>query len=567
MRDDAVAGNQPMLSLPADAPLHHSMVGCGWCENFCYDHYLEWSLRHASLICPAMSRARANFSGGMTERAGLLTAVSREGHHARQRAGVELNERRVRSWEFVDDTARRGAARSLHSLARLLTLASVLLCACSVRIGPAQWWRGASRKAKHENSSGHCSAGRGHCSGGRPFRGATQVTLQSWLDRNWSSLVWPHPNRRCLPRPRGIVHTSAFLSLLVLLLLLSRALLWLFHTRIPAPVCLPLPPNQEVYRPHLANGTLSPSSSSSSEQPPFVLLWSTSASSFTLRSRRCIESIFFHHPRAAVRVYSNELPQDFFHQFTELSFDITLHTYDLTKLLTGTPAEPWLSRLSEWRRGPYFYSHVTDAVRLALLFRVGGVYLDSDVIVTRPFRLAAEGGVQLGRRQPTGREMHPLRNALGIESYEGLGGLHGPTLNGAVMAFDRGATPGDRTLSLRHRSTPTRSHTHTRSHPHALTPTRSHTHTLSHLHLLTPTRSHTRTLSHTASTHTCTCSHLHLLTIASTHTHTLSHLNLLTPAPTHTCTYSPLHRILPGEILAPTPHLRGWLRPPWAIDA
>ena len=92
------------------------------------------------------------FPRGMTERAGLLTAVSREGHHARQRAGVELNERRVRSWEFVDDTARRGAARSLHSLARLLTLASVLLCACSVRIGPAQWWRGASRKAKHENS-------------------------------------------------------------------------------------------------------------------------------------------------------------------------------------------------------------------------------------------------------------------------------------------------------------------------------------------------------------------------------------------------------------------------------
>ena len=54
-----------MLELPASAPLHSSLAGCPYCENFCYDHYLEWRWRRASVVCPAVPRARANFSGGL----------------------------------------------------------------------------------------------------------------------------------------------------------------------------------------------------------------------------------------------------------------------------------------------------------------------------------------------------------------------------------------------------------------------------------------------------------------------------------------------------------------------
>ena len=36
--------------------------------------------------------------------------------------------------------------------------------------------------------------------------------------------------------------------------------------------------------------------------PSFLLLWSTDAVSFTLRARRCLESIVYHHPNATVRV-------------------------------------------------------------------------------------------------------------------------------------------------------------------------------------------------------------------------------------------------------------------------
>eukprot|EP00966_Prymnesium_polylepis_P021500 494700-Prymnesium_polylepis.1 len=100
-------------------------------------------------------------------------------------------------------------------------------------------------------------------------------------------------------------------------------------------------------------------------------------------------------------------------------------------MLANTPAEPWLSRLKDWQQGPYFYSHVTDVLRFALLFHIGGVYLDFDVIVTRPFDLATTATPMSSATR--------LHNAIGIESLEGLGGLAGPTLNGAVMVFDRGS--------------------------------------------------------------------------------------------------------------------------------
>ena len=38
--------------------------------------------------------------------------------------------------------------------------------------------------------------------------------------------------------------------------------------------------------------------------PSFVLLWSTAAVSFSLRARRCLESIFYHHADARVQVYA-----------------------------------------------------------------------------------------------------------------------------------------------------------------------------------------------------------------------------------------------------------------------
>jgi hypothetical protein len=117
MRHDFLSGPQPMLSLSGSAPLHASLEGCDYCENLCYDHWLEWRWRDAAVVCPATPRAEAIFSGGMTEHQGILHAGGDEGQHARQRAGTgQLNEQRALSSQFVDDADRRAAARHLRRL-------------------------------------------------------------------------------------------------------------------------------------------------------------------------------------------------------------------------------------------------------------------------------------------------------------------------------------------------------------------------------------------------------------------------------------------------------------------
>ena len=126
----------------------------------------------------------------------------------------------------------------------------------------------------------------------------------------------------------------------------------------------------------------------SSGRPRVLLLWSTNASSFDLRARRCIESVLFHHPNATVRVYSNELPAGFFGEFRRAGYSVHVERFDVEALLRSTPAAPWLARLDEWRQGPYFYSHLTDALRLALLYREGGCAgLSSNLVSSRALTL------------------------------------------------------------------------------------------------------------------------------------------------------------------------------------
>ena len=122
-------------------------------------------------------------------------------------------------------------------------------------------------------------------------------------------------------------------------------------------------------------------------EPRFVTIWST-ARPPSARERRCLESVFHHHPKASVVVYTNKLAATHFGEFRAAGFDVKVQRFALRDLLQGTPAEPWLREISAHESGPYYYSHVTDVLRLALLFRDGGVYLDTDVVLARPLRLA-----------------------------------------------------------------------------------------------------------------------------------------------------------------------------------
>lgn len=209
-------------------------------------------------------------------------------------------------------------------------------------------------------------------------------------------------------------------------------------------------------------------------------IWTTDATHWAERNVRGVESIFYHHPNASLFIYSNKLPASAVAPIAARGFDVRIVSYDLQKLLEGTPALPWLRQLERWEKGPYFYTHVTDVIRLALLFREGGVYVDTDVIIVRPFRIAephvaaaaeelaragaadgaagSEGESRLGllRRARKQEELERIERAANLNASDGHAreppplaphsvGAEAhtvsdtPIVNGAIMVFARGS--------------------------------------------------------------------------------------------------------------------------------
>ena len=108
------------------------------------------------------------------------------------------------------------------------------------------------------------------------------------------------------------------------------------------------------------------------------------ASTFKWHHWRTVESIFYHHPFANVTIHSNTLQQSEFDVLTEAGYSIKVNEYSLTDMLKGSPAEEFISKLSSATSGPHWQSHQTDLLRLLVLYKWGGIYMDNDMIVVNP---------------------------------------------------------------------------------------------------------------------------------------------------------------------------------------
>eukprot|EP00727_Mastigamoeba_balamuthi_P000234 m51a1_g10207 hypothetical protein (822) ;mRNA; r:69323-77782 len=183
----------------------------------------------------------------------------------------------------------------------------------------------------------------------------------------------------------------------------------------------------------------------------FFLVWSTPAATFGIGHLRTVESIAWHHPRACVCVYSNTLPLDWFHDLFAAGYNVRVVRHRIEEIGRSLAAgSAWAARLDEWRRGPYWYSHQTDFLRFALLYKYGGVYSDTDSILLRPLDLdntiatmrrpdlpwaAAASLVELPELRPWSEVVRP--NASADQRY---------TLAPGFMAFDRGSPLLERAL-------------------------------------------------------------------------------------------------------------------------
>jgi len=124
----------------------------------------------------------------------------------------------------------------------------------------------------------------------------------------------------------------------------------------------------------------------------FILVWTTPKHKFTLRHRKVLESIFYHHPDAVVQVFSNSLPFDMFYKFNQAGYNIRVFRYNISELCKGLPGEAWVKQLDTWSQSQHFYAHLADYLRFVLLYRYGGIYSDFDSILVKPLKSPFQGG-------------------------------------------------------------------------------------------------------------------------------------------------------------------------------
>ncbi|XP_050233713.1 uncharacterized protein At4g19900 [Mercurialis annua] len=143
------------------------------------------------------------------------------------------------------------------------------------------------------------------------------------------------------------------------------------------------------------------------------MVWNSPPWMYTVRHQRGLESLLFHHRDACVIVLSETIELDFFAgSFVKDGYKVAVAMPNLDELLKDTPASVFADVWSEWRKTKFYATHYSELVRLAAIYKYGGIYLDSDIIVLNP--------------------LSSLNNAVGLE-----GQTAGGSLNGAVMAFKK----------------------------------------------------------------------------------------------------------------------------------
>ncbi|KAL0321451.1 UNVERIFIED_CONTAM: hypothetical protein Sradi_5406600 [Sesamum radiatum] len=140
------------------------------------------------------------------------------------------------------------------------------------------------------------------------------------------------------------------------------------------------------------------------------MVWNSPAWAFGVRQQRGLESLLYHHQDACVVVFSETIDLNFFSGFVKDGYRVAVVMPNLDELLKDTPTHIFASVWHEWKKTKHYPTHYSELIRLASLYKYGGIYLDSDVIVLKP--------------------LFELNNTVGFEDE-----LAGETLNGAVLVF------------------------------------------------------------------------------------------------------------------------------------
>lgn len=155
----------------------------------------------------------------------------------------------------------------------------------------------------------------------------------------------------------------------------------------------------------------------------FFMTWISPLESFGEREFFSVESMFKSHPNACLVIVSNSLDSSGGRQllspFGEKGFRVIAVSPDFDYIFKNTMAEVWFDRLKKRKINPGEISlgqNLSNLLRLALLYKYGGIYMDTDFVVLKSFS--------------------GLRNAIGAQTID-LETGNWSRLNNAVMIFDK----------------------------------------------------------------------------------------------------------------------------------
>ncbi|GKV05996.1 hypothetical protein SLEP1_g17938 [Rubroshorea leprosula] len=154
----------------------------------------------------------------------------------------------------------------------------------------------------------------------------------------------------------------------------------------------------------------------------FFMVWLSTAKSFGAREFLAVDSLFSTSPNGCLVILSSSMDspkgQGILKPLLDRGFNILVITPDLPFLVKNTPAEAWLDELKSGNMDPGsvpLFNHLSDLIRLAVLYKYGGVYLDTDFVFLK--------------------DLSGLQNTIGAQSINQVT-KKWARLNGAVMIFD-----------------------------------------------------------------------------------------------------------------------------------
>lgn len=155
----------------------------------------------------------------------------------------------------------------------------------------------------------------------------------------------------------------------------------------------------------------------------FFMTWISPARIFGQREVFAMESVFKSHPLGCLMILSQTMDSTegkaILKPLLQSGFKVAAVAPDLPFLFKETPAEAWFEEIKAGNKDPGeipLAQNLSNLLRLAVLYKYGGVYLDTDFIVLK--------------------KLSGLRNVIGAQSMNPET-RNWTRLNNAVLIFDR----------------------------------------------------------------------------------------------------------------------------------